>query len=52
MPVKLTDKQQEAVGGSYALWFVPGAWWIVSLGDDETVIVPEDPPAWPATHPN
>jgi hypothetical protein len=30
--------------GRYALWFVPGSWWAVSLEADQTVIAPEGPP--------
>lgn len=52
MPVELTRQQQEAIGAEAAVWFTAGAWWIVSLGEDETVIVPEDRPRLPAQHLN
>jgi hypothetical protein len=31
--------------GRFAAWFIPGAWWVVSLEADELVIVPDLPPA-------
>jgi hypothetical protein len=36
--------------GRYAMWFVPGAWWVVSLEEDELVISPDGPPPMPAPH--
>lgn len=48
----LTQKEQAELGGSYALWFVPGEWWAVSLGPDETVIRPVGPPPWPPPNSN
>lgn len=39
---------QEQMSGRYAMWFVAGAWWAVSLEGDGVVVEPEGPPAWPA----
>lgn len=33
-----------------AVWVVHGAWWIIL--QDETVLLPDMPPPWPAPCPN
>lgn len=35
---------QQQLTGRYALWFVPGAWWAVSLEADGTVVMPDGEP--------
>ncbi len=35
---------QDQLAGRYAVWFVRGSWWAVSLEADETVVVPDGPP--------
>lgn len=43
---------EEQLGGRYALWFVPGAWWAVSLEADGTIVMPAGQPPWPPCHSN
>jgi hypothetical protein len=37
------QQQKQTTAGTYALWFVRGAWYAVSQ-DDDTVVESSDPP--------
>lgn len=44
---ELEEQVTSQLSGRYAVWFVPGAWWVTSLEPDGTVISPGGPPPLP-----
>jgi hypothetical protein len=48
--VQQAAKIKQQMTGRHAWWFVRGAWWVVSLEADGTVIVPNGPPPRAASY--
>lgn len=41
------EQVTDQMTGRYAVWFVAGSWWAVSLEPDGPVVVPDGPPDLP-----